>query len=320
VTAELEEIFQPYNPGPGYVLRVGKITPVTDAPVEIKIAWADDPDGKSVYRQIDRGGTFKFKLTVTNKLARPLGPQTIGGDGFFLYGIWGANLRPDDSEHDMVKDLRFARMPSPEWRESRFELAAGKSTTWTITVRNATPGEFEFLTSFKEYRKAEGKWLTVESNLLRLDVVEDRPKPAAGLEVELVPEANPPRPPRDIRAKMVLRNTGDKAFNFFLPYRKETLAEDQILRCFDRVGTMILGPRFGHTAFDGFGPRDVQHKPHRLEAGKSLVLEVNLPGETALAVAQIRGGIIMPKAQRKAEETYFDTGGPAASAYVVIRR
>src|SRR5262249_15926054 len=41
VTAELENIYQPINPGPGYVQRVGKITPVTDAPVEIKIAWAD---------------------------------------------------------------------------------------------------------------------------------------------------------------------------------------------------------------------------------------------------------------------------------------
>lgn len=321
VTAELEEIFQPINPGPGYVQRVGKITPVADAPVEIKIAWADDPDGKSVYRRIDRGGEFKFKLTVTNKLDRPLGPETVEGDGFFLYGVGGgANLRPGDSELDMAQDLRFTSTPSREWRQSAFEIAAGKTTTWTITVRNSTPGEFEFYTSFLEYRKAEEKWLTVQSNLLRLDIVDDRPKPAAGLEVDLVPEANPPRPPRDISAKLTLRNTGDKAFNFYLPYRMDKLAQDQILRCFDRAGTMIHGPRIRQSSFDSFGPRDVQHKPQRLEAGKSLVLGVILPGETALATAQIRGGFLTPKADRKAGEVYFDTGGPSASRYVIVRR
>src|SRR5262247_754376 len=39
VTADLESIVQLSNPGPGFIRKVGKVTPVKDAPVEIKLAW-----------------------------------------------------------------------------------------------------------------------------------------------------------------------------------------------------------------------------------------------------------------------------------------
>src|SRR5688572_16176398 len=38
VTAELQEVSQPINPGPGFVGKVGRVTPIKDAAVEIKLA------------------------------------------------------------------------------------------------------------------------------------------------------------------------------------------------------------------------------------------------------------------------------------------
>jgi hypothetical protein len=117
---------------------------------------------------------------------------------------------------------------------------------------------------------------------------------------------------------VVLRNPGQKPLNFFLPYRKDKLGEDQILRCFDGIGTMITGPRSPQSAWDAFGGREVEYKPQRLEAGKAMVLDVELPGGTALAAAQVRGGISHGK--RMPDEDYFRDLGPSKSRYVVVRR
>jgi hypothetical protein len=319
VTADVEQIAQPINPGDGFVQKVGKVTPVKDAPVEIKLAWAGGAKGVPLYRRIRPGDDFTFTVTVTNKLDRAFGPATIRADGFFLAGVGGANLPTEDVEWDAA-DLRGGGTPSNEWKESRLALGAGKSATWTVSVKKARAGEFEFHVYFVECRDGKPEYLRVESNRLRLDAVDDKPKPAAGLVVTLTPDANPPRPPRPIPARLVFKNTNDRPLNFYLPHRGDKFAADQVLRCFDPSGTMILGAREPGSADEVFGRRDVEQKPQRLAAGESLSLDVTLPDRTALAAAQFRGTFLLDKSLRKAGELYFDTAGPAVSGYAVIRR
>jgi hypothetical protein len=322
VTADLQEISQPINPGAGFVAKVGKVTPIKDAAIEIKLAWADNPEeGQSpLYRRIRPGDTFKFKVTVTNKLQNAFSPATVRSDGFYFTGVGAANVPTEDVTWDAGTDLRGGRSPSKEWKESRLELEAGKSSTWTVTIKNAPAGEFEFHVYFVEYREGAPEYLRIESNALRLDVVDEHAKSAAGLELVLIPEANPPRPPRPIPAKLVFKNTNDKPLHIFLPYRKDKLAEDHVLRCFDPSGTMVLGARQAASADQVFGHRDIEQKQQRLGAGASLTFDVLLPDRTAFAAAQFRGTSLLDKSLRKPGELYFDTAGPATSGYIKIRR
>lgn len=319
VTADVTQIDQFVNPGPWFVRSVGKITRVRDIPVEIKLNWADeDRSAPAIYRRIERGATFKFTVTVTNKLDRPLGPETVRSDGFILTGIGGANLPLEDTQWDMTKDIRFPSLPSREWQRFNRPIDPGKSDTWTMTVTNARPGEYEFYVYFMEYWQNR-EWRNVQSNWLRLDVVNDRPQPTAGLEVTLIPDQNPPRPPRSIPARIVFRNASAKPVNFFLPYRKDKLAGDLLVRCFDSSGAMIQGSRPSQFIGDT-NLRGVESKPQRLEPGKSTAVKVYLPDRTTLASARLVGSIYLSEQARDPDEEYLHNGATSASGYVRVRR
>ena len=317
VTADLAEIHQPINPGPGFVGKVGKVAPVEDAAVEIKLAWPEEPNSDPRYRRIRPDDTFKFTVTITNKRDKAFGPTTVRSDGFYLTGIGSANLPTEDVTWT-AGDMR-ADSQNSEWKRSRLEVEPGKSRSWTVTIKKARAGEYEFHVYFGEYRDGKPEYYRIESNTLRLDVVDGDARSAAGLELVLVPAANPPRPPRPAPAKLTFRNTNDKPLNIFLPYRKDKLAEDQLLRCFDPSGALILGPREWVSA-DSVFRRDFDTKLQRLDAGASLTFDVLLPDRTACAAAQFRGMSLLDKSLRKPGELYFDTAGPATSGYVTIRR
>jgi len=311
VTADLLSIHQPLNPGTAFAAAVGKVTAIKDVPVEMRLAWAD---GAGVYRRVAPGGTVRFTLTVTNRLARPLGPATVRGNGFTIHGVGGANLRPGDAVLDMAKDLRGSSSPSREWNHSDFVLPPGASRTWRLTLTNAVPGEYEFAVVFAEYRLPAETWLHVASNDLRLDVPDDRVRLAAGLRLDLVPGAAGIGP---VPARLVVRNVGPRPVNFCLPYRGAALADDQLLRCFDAAGTMLKGPRPPATAEAVFGDGDHVWSPARLAPRQSLTVGVWLPAGTELAAAVLRGGFY--PSNRRPDEDYFLELGPSRSRYVVVR-
>ena len=210
---------------------------------------------------------FRFHPAATDKSGR-IGYFSERGSG-----ARSVELLPKDQTLD-VSQIR-ARRPQPKVQTGEF-LKPGVSRTWSVAVTNLPANEYEVNIGYSYYLKKKKGYRDIFSNVLRFDVLADKPKSWQGLDVGLEPDVTR-RPPdgRSIPMRLRFRNTGDQPLRFALRTagRRWDVSSD-VLVCYDARGTFLPLP----TKLKG---NPVQ--PLRLEKGKDLTIPVDLPGQTRTA-------------------------------------
>jgi hypothetical protein len=136
--------------------------------------------------------------------------------------------------------------------------------------------EYEVSIEYGHFLEKKKGHRYIFSNVLRLDVLSDKPKSWQGLAVGLEPDVT--RRPRDgqsIPMRLRFKNTGDQPLRFGLGRAaRRWYASADVLVCYDVQGTFLPLPK----------PKAKQTvQSLRLEKGKDLTIAVDLPGQTRTA-------------------------------------
>jgi hypothetical protein len=327
ISLDATEIDQPISPGGAMIAKIGAIRKLP-RPLDLKISWRSPSAGPTpVLRQIQQGDAIELDVKATNLLSRPFalnekmvqtcfltlavhapsGPgmsdsldywsrhetywqfHRLGDEPALTICERPVNLAPRDAT---LKVSSFGPPYSPYRPEDAPVLKSRGSHTWTTRIEDLPPNEYELSIEYRLYDEEAETHFTVESNVLRLDVLAGEPIVWKGLKIDLNRAAAGHRIPLEAR----LTNHADHPLRFNLEKCDGKLDLSGHLVCYDREGERLSALKSG--------PRETQ--PVRLEPNDVLTIPVECPPNTALARVAFRHVYHLPKA--KAGDVNLDFG------------
>jgi hypothetical protein len=296
VSLHATKVYQPINPGGAMITTLRDIQKLP-APVEIKIAFQPAAAGPAEsYRQIEEDGRFSLRVMVTNRSGGPLvlgqrpiyirlafhrplhpsqhnslAPFDRPGERSLSISEFRGNIRPGDQALDARTLAAYGDKTFP----GEPPLEDGQTRSWTLTIERLPAREYEVSVEYSHYQPNERNFVSVPSNVLRLDVLAAQPQPLDGLRVELMPGPAPARPGAATTAWRVrFTNDGERTVRFGLPMRGGEYDFAEHLLCYDREGERLSPPPL-------VGP--ISWETLRLEPGASREVPVEVPRAAALA-------------------------------------
>lgn len=326
---DVTKIDQPMNPGGAMATEIGEIRYQSDirSPVELCIQF--DDESKAI-KTLTSDQTLQLRVTMTNRTAAaiplaggelllnvnfhyPSGAGTTDPMGYWwshngmtrhstgqrvMISGQSSNLLPVNQSLDA--QALHARLPGPRLK-SRKQIPPGKSHTWTTSISNIPPNEFEISVLHIHLDRKQRKRFYAHSNILRFNVVTNQPQSFEGLSVRLKPINNSRR-----HLKIVFTNHGNEPLRFALLERGGEWDCARHLLYYDAEGTLLkLAPLEG----------EKQYSRKTLDPNESLTVKVPMPSRTALARCAFSHRIVL---SRKKEGVDVLSTGLVLSPHLVL--